>query len=180
MLGILQFLYLASAKSLEPLARDIYRVARSETQNFPLAVMSINLTKVALDALRRGQLNRFVQFLDGVEMTMSQCSYLLIDVLCFRECNSRGSVVTVLNDFYSAVFCHTFLIWTQQHKTIVDAGHILKGKKSFCAIYSDKVGKSSWRFRTGLIFRGVAIDPTCINIGRLERTEPTQCILNGR
>ena len=25
--------------------------------------------------------------------------------------------------------------------------------------------------------KGVAIDPTCINIGRLERTQPTQCIL---
>lgn len=58
MLGILQFLYLAAHPPLEPLARDIYRVSRSERQNFPLAVMSINLTKIALDSLRRGQLNR--------------------------------------------------------------------------------------------------------------------------
>ena len=27
---------------------------------------------------------------------------------------------------------------------------------------------------------GVAIDPTCVNIGRLERTLPIYCIMNGR
>lgn len=58
MLGILQFLHLVASPPLEPLARDIYRVARSERQNFPLAVMSINLTKIALDSLRRGHLNK--------------------------------------------------------------------------------------------------------------------------
>ncbi|KAK3932224.1 ELMO domain-containing protein 3 [Frankliniella fusca] len=106
MLGILQFLHLVVSPPLEPLARDIYRIARSERQNFPLAVMSINLTKIALDSLRRGQLN--------------------------KECNSQGNVIDVLNEFYAAVFCHIFLIWSHQQKTIADAGYILKDAERFC------------------------------------------------
>lgn len=49
---------------------------------------------------------------------------------CHRECNNRGNVIEVLNEFYAAVFCHIFLIWSHQQKTIVDAGYILKGIKN--------------------------------------------------
>lgn len=59
MLGLLQLLYLSNTPHLIPLARDIYRVSVDEQQNFPLAVMSLNMTRIALQALRRGELNRY-------------------------------------------------------------------------------------------------------------------------
>ncbi|CAG2064193.1 unnamed protein product [Timema podura] len=101
MFGLLQLLYLASSPHLMPLARDIYRVSLDEQQNFPLAVLSLNMTRMALQTLRQGLLN--------------------------RECNERHMVVEVLNEFYAAIFCHTLHIWTSQHKTIRDSGYVLKG-----------------------------------------------------
>nr|CAD7394087.1 unnamed protein product [Timema cristinae] len=100
MFGLLQLLYLASSPHLMPLARDIYRVSLDEQQNFPLAVLSLNMTRMALQTLRQGLLN--------------------------RECNERQMVVEVLNEFYAAIFCHTLHLWTSQHKTIRDSGYVLK------------------------------------------------------
>jgi membrane protein CcdC involved in cytochrome C biogenesis len=60
MLGLLQLLYLSNTPHLIPLARDIYRVSVDDQQNFPLAVMSLNMTRIALQALRRGELNRYL------------------------------------------------------------------------------------------------------------------------
>ena len=59
MLGLLQLLYLSNTPHLIPLARDIYRVSVDDEQNFPLAVMSLNMTRIALQALRHGELNRY-------------------------------------------------------------------------------------------------------------------------
>ena len=101
MLGLLQLLYLSNSPHLIPLARDVYRASVDENQNFPLAVMSLNMTRIALVALRHGELN--------------------------RECNHNHLVIDVVNQFYAAVFYHTLHIWMTQHKTIQDSGYVLKG-----------------------------------------------------
>lgn len=106
MLGLLQLLYLSNTPHLIPLARDIYRVSVDDQQNFPLAVMSLNMTRIALQALRHGELN--------------------------RECNHQQLVVQVVNQFYVAVFYHTLHIWTTQHKTIRDSGYVLKDVEFYC------------------------------------------------
>ncbi|KAJ9580747.1 hypothetical protein L9F63_024073 [Diploptera punctata] len=106
MLGLLQLLYLANSPHLIPLARDIYRASVDENQNFPLAVMSLNMTRIALVALRHGELN--------------------------RECNHNHLVIDVVNQFYAAVFYHTLHIWMTQHKTIRDSGYVLKDVEMYC------------------------------------------------
>lgn len=106
MLGLLQLLYLSNTPHLIPLARDIYRVSVDDEQNFPLAVMSLNMTRIALQALRHGELN--------------------------RECNHQQLVLHVVNQFYVAVFHRTLHIWTSQHKTIKDSGYVLKDVELYC------------------------------------------------
>ncbi|XP_049777647.1 ELMO domain-containing protein 3-like isoform X1 [Schistocerca cancellata] len=106
MLGMLQLLYLSSNPKLSSLARHIYRVSTDTTHSFPLAVLSFNLTRVALQALRHGQLN--------------------------RECNERQQVFDVVNEFYAAIFFHLLQVWTTQHKTIKDSGFVLKDVEWFC------------------------------------------------
>ncbi|XP_021921163.1 ELMO domain-containing protein 3-like isoform X2 [Zootermopsis nevadensis] len=106
MLGLLQLLYLSNSPHLFPLARDIYRVSADDRQNFPLAAMSLNMTRIALQALRHGELN--------------------------RECNHHQLVMEVVNQFYAAVFHHTLHIWTSQHKTIRDSGYVLKDVEFYC------------------------------------------------
>ncbi|XP_041088338.1 ELMO domain-containing protein 3 isoform X2 [Polyodon spathula] len=104
-LGLMHALYLVMDPQTLPLARDIYRLSHHPSQNFPFCVMSINITRIAIMALR--------------EETLS------------KECNRRQQVVGVLNDFYVATFLHLFQIWKTQHKTISDSGFVLKEVEVF-------------------------------------------------
>lgn len=99
-LGLMHTLYLVMDPETLPLARDIYKLSQHPTQNFPFSVMSINMTRIALHALR--------------------------EELLSRECNRRQQVVGVLNDFYVATFLHLYQVWRTQQKTISDSGFVLK------------------------------------------------------
>ena len=57
-LGLIQPLYLVMTPELFPLAKDMYLISLNESQNFPFLVLSINVTRIALHALRDGILNR--------------------------------------------------------------------------------------------------------------------------
>jgi hypothetical protein len=46
----------------------------------------------------------------------------------FRECNKRGSVLSVLNDFYHGSYQQLYTVWRNQHKTIEDSGFVLSGE----------------------------------------------------
>ncbi|XP_054258907.1 ELMO domain-containing protein 3-like isoform X2 [Macrosteles quadrilineatus] len=101
MLGLMQFLYLATNTPTRPLSLKLHTVANSETQPFPLAVLSLNVTNIALNALRAGRLN--------------------------KECNARHSVFDVLNLFYTVVINYIYVRWTGEHKSLKDSGVLLKG-----------------------------------------------------
>ena len=116
-LGILQPLYLVMTPELFPLAKDIYKLSLSENQNFPLMVLSINVSRIALHALRDGILNRQIQL--------------------------ENSIWSALNFFYVAILFHIYKVWKNEYKTIKDSGYVLKGNliifwnklvisKSFC------------------------------------------------
>ncbi|OXB73879.1 UNVERIFIED_CONTAM: hypothetical protein H355_005708, partial [Colinus virginianus] len=69
-------------------------------QNFPFCIMSVNITRLVLQALREECLS--------------------------RECNRRQQVIAVLNDLYAAAFLQLYRVWKSQHKTIADSGFLLK------------------------------------------------------
>ena len=48
-----------------------------------------------------------------------------------RECNSRGNVRHVLNEFFAAVLFYIYHIWRTQRKSITDSGYLIKGKSNF-------------------------------------------------
>ena len=62
-LGLLTTLYLVTEYRMHGLALEIYKLSQHETQNFPFAIMSINITRIALQTLREGKLNKWVQSL---------------------------------------------------------------------------------------------------------------------
>ncbi|KAK3738674.1 hypothetical protein QZH41_009122 [Actinostola sp. cb2023] len=105
LLGLLNLLYLVTDDRLHSLALDIYKLSQHETQNFPFCIMSINITRIALQALREEKLN--------------------------KECNKRRSVISAFCDFYVAIFYHIYQIWKHQHKTISDSGFVLKEGEKF-------------------------------------------------
>uniref|UniRef100_A0A3B4BG81 ELMO domain-containing protein n=1 Tax=Periophthalmus magnuspinnatus TaxID=409849 RepID=A0A3B4BG81_9GOBI len=98
-LGLMHSLYFVMDPEMLPLARDIYKLSLHPTQNFPFSVMSINMTRIALQVLREEALS---------------------------ECNRRQQVVGVLNEFYVATYLHLYQLWKTQQKTIADSGFVLK------------------------------------------------------
>ncbi|XP_041476841.1 ELMO domain-containing protein 3-like isoform X1 [Lytechinus variegatus] len=105
-LGLLTLLdFLMDSQKLA-LAKDIYRLSQHETQNFPFCVMSINMTRIALQTLREECLS--------------------------RECNRRKQVFGVINDFYASLFLQLYQTWKQQRKTIHDSGFVIKELEASC------------------------------------------------
>ncbi|XP_018949014.2 ELMO domain-containing protein 3-like isoform X1 [Cyprinus carpio] len=104
-LGLMHTLYFVMDPEILPLAREIYKLSQHSVQNFPFCVMSINMTRIALHALREEVLS--------------------------KECNRRQQVVAVLNDFYVATFLYLYQLWKSQQKTISDSGHVLKEVELF-------------------------------------------------
>ncbi|NXG74308.1 ELMD3 protein, partial [Baryphthengus martii] len=105
MLGLMQMLFFVMDSQMLPLAREIFRLSQHETQarppaNFPFSVMSVNITRIVLQALREERLS--------------------------RECNRRRQVVAVLNDLYAAAFLRLYRVWKGQRKTVVDSDSLLK------------------------------------------------------
>ncbi|KAL4232066.1 ELMO domain-containing protein 3 [Mactra antiquata] len=101
--GILSLLNLISLlkdpKTLQ-LASDIYRLSLHPVQNFPFCIMGINLSRIVIQALREGMLN--------------------------KECNRRQDVFSVINDFYTALYLQMYQVWKTKGKTIADSGFVIK------------------------------------------------------
>ena len=104
LLGLLQILFLILSPETNLLAKEIYRLSVDRRQHFPFAVMSTNITQIALQVLREGLLN--------------------------KECNEAKCVLKVFNWFYSGVFYRLYRIWREQNKTIIDSGYVLRGMSS--------------------------------------------------
>ncbi|XP_051924080.1 ELMO domain-containing protein 3 [Hippocampus zosterae] len=104
-LGLMHTLYFVMDPETLPLARDIYKLSQHPTLNFPFSVMSINMTRIALQVLREEALS--------------------------KECNRRQQVVGVLNEFYVATYLHLYQLWKTQQKTIADSGYVIKEVELF-------------------------------------------------
>ncbi|KAM4576748.1 ELMO domain-containing protein 3 isoform 1-T4 [Odontesthes bonariensis] len=136
-LGLMHTLYFVMDPETLPLARDIYKLSQHSTQNFPFSVMSINMTRIALQVLREEALS--------------------------KECNRRQQVVGVLNEFYVATYLHLFQLWKTQQKTIADSGYVLKEVKLFAKKNPKQMLRRLEDFlkerRAGGIPRGTSPDP---------------------
>ena len=96
--ALMQLLFLVSAHL--PAALEMYRLSIDPIHNFPFCLVSINVTRIAVQALREEKLS---------------------DV-----CNKQMQVVKVVNDFYLATFWHFYTIWKQERKTMSESGYVIK------------------------------------------------------
>ncbi|XP_042880854.1 ELMO domain-containing protein 3-like [Penaeus japonicus] len=106
LLGLVHALHLLTYEAVLPLARDIFRLSHDQHSQFPFMVLSINVTRISLQTLREGHLN--------------------------KECNSRGNVRHVLNEYFTAVMFHIYWIWKTECKTIKDSGFLIKDAEAYC------------------------------------------------
>ena len=87
--GIMQLIYLLD-RSL-PLTLEMFTYSREGTYQFPFAIVSINLTQIALNSLRDGCLTKL--------------------------CNKHDQVFITLNEYYMAMFHRFFLLWKSQRQS---------------------------------------------------------------
>ncbi|XP_021960998.1 ELMO domain-containing protein 3 isoform X2 [Folsomia candida] len=113
MFGALQMLYLSSSQETkETLAPEIFELSRHPIHQFPLAVLSLNVTKMTLDAFRDGLLNRF--------------------------CHKEGSAIFVVNQFYLAIMYRIYRKWKDKRMTIHDSCYLLKAVEKWCRTHPKK------------------------------------------
>ena len=63
MFALLNCIYFVTDSKVKGLSRDTYHLSQDEVQNFPFCVMSINMTRITLQLLREGKLNRYVDIM---------------------------------------------------------------------------------------------------------------------
>ena len=103
MLGLTQLLCLVTRNF--PNAAAIHSLSRDQTQEFPMAPLSINLTHIALRAVRSGLLN--------------------------KEARRLGSVWAAADAFYCGAFYEFYSRWKNGGKTIMDSGHVKRELEDF-------------------------------------------------
>ena len=101
MLGLLHMLYFAENHFDE--ARRIHLLAKDPFQNFPLMATSLNMTLIAMRALRDGRL--------------------------FRSANRSGSPLLAAAELYMALFHRMYERWKGENLTIARFGHVLQDLK---------------------------------------------------
>ena len=99
-----------------PLAHKIFKMSLDPVQNFPFCLMSINMTRISLQALMDNKLSKM--------------------------CNRRKEVVSVINEFYLAVFLYLYQIWKNEHKTMLDSGHVINDVEIYAFKHPVKLLKS--------------------------------------
>jgi len=104
-LGLVQALYLVVTPEMLLFGQDVYKLSRQESQEFPLMVLSLNITRITLHILRDGLLNRYISIEDDVW--------------------------TTVNFFYCSLLYHVYYIWKSQFKTISNSGFVLQEAESF-------------------------------------------------
>lgn len=100
LLGLVNLLQFLKDPKTQGIANDIYRLSLHPTQNFPFCVMGINMSRITLQTLREELLN--------------------------KECNRRGEVMNVVNEFYVGLYLQMYQVWKNQGKTIQDSGYVIK------------------------------------------------------
>ncbi|XP_023395155.2 ELMO domain-containing protein 3 isoform X1 [Loxodonta africana] len=99
-LALLHLLYLVMDSKTLLMAQEILQLSRHHIQQFPFCLMSVNITRIVIQALREECLT--------------------------RECNRQQKVIPVVNSFYAATFLRLAHVWRTQQKTISDSGFVLK------------------------------------------------------
>lgn len=86
----------------EQIALSAFKLSQNEVQNFPFALIGINISQICLQTLRQGHLNRIL--------------------------NSKNDVFNTFNLFYCSMFLKFFQLWSDGKRTIMDSDLVLKGE----------------------------------------------------
>ncbi|XP_002160272.3 ELMO domain-containing protein 3 isoform X1 [Hydra vulgaris] len=113
MLGLISVLDFIQSPATLGLASKIYSLSQDLVQNFPFCIMSINVTRISLQILREGKLNKL-------------CNSKLKEKRNLYAENNDNIVYDTFRELYTAIFYKIFSIWNNEAKTMADSGYVLK------------------------------------------------------
>ena len=99
-LGLVQALYLVMTPEILPFTQDLYRLSRLDGQEFPLLVLSLNMTRITVQVVRDGILN--------------------------KQLAAEEEVWTTANFFYAALLYQVYQHWRLNNLTIRDCGPLIQ------------------------------------------------------
>ena len=99
-LGLVQALFLVITPEILPFSQDLYKLSRKEGQEFPLLVLSLNMTRITVQAVRDGILN--------------------------RQLAAEEDVWRTVNFFYCSLLHQVYTNWRQRNLTIRDCGPLIQ------------------------------------------------------
>jgi hypothetical protein len=105
-LSIFHLLYLTDSKDRLEMATKIFSLSQSSEYPFPFCVLSINITRIALSALREGYLT--------------------------KECRKEGAVINVVNRFYASALYHYYEEFRKKKLSFKDLGSVLANTETYC------------------------------------------------
>uniref|UniRef100_A0A7S0WUW0 ELMO domain-containing protein n=1 Tax=Chlamydomonas leiostraca TaxID=1034604 RepID=A0A7S0WUW0_9CHLO len=103
-LGLLQLAHLHQHEAQN--AQKIFTLSHSKAHEFPLAPVSLNITKFMFQAMRKGDLNSSI--------------------------NAAGSAVEVANKFYVGAMYAFYDAWVDGKKTMTESGFVIKAIDQMC------------------------------------------------
>ena len=105
-LSLCHLLYLVDVKDRLTLAHKIYQLSKSSHNPFPFCVLCINISRIALAALREGYLT--------------------------KECRREGAVISVVSHFFVATLFYYYENYRRRQLTLHELGDFLHNVESFC------------------------------------------------
>ncbi|XP_060043306.1 ELMO domain-containing protein 3 isoform X2 [Erinaceus europaeus] len=148
-LALLHLLYLVMDSKTLPMAQEIFRLSHHHIQQFPFCLMSVNITRIAIQALREDCLS--------------------------RECNRQQKVVPVVNSFYAATFLRLAHVWRTQQKTISDSGFVLKDLEVLAKKCPRRLLKTLEVYLTG----GASVQASLLGAQKLHTTHAKDLTFTG-
>ena len=106
LLSLLHLIYLVDSPDRLALAHKVYKLSQADESSFPFCVLSINITRIAMSALREGYLT--------------------------RECHHEGACITVVSRFYTATLYHYYELYRRQGRSRKEVGQLLHRTELHC------------------------------------------------
>ena len=100
LLGLMQLVYFLGNSHTFHFCKEIFRYCHRDTHVIPFCVLAFSFSKLSLEALESGTLNKL--------------------------CNKREQVLVVVNEFYMAAFHHYYLNWKASQKSILQLGLLMQ------------------------------------------------------
>jgi len=116
MLGLLTTLHFVTSSNTKTLASNIYQLSRHEIQNFPFCVMSINITRISLQVLRSGKINK-------------ECNQRLKQRQKSKQKYTNDidlTVYDVFQELYESIFYKLYTVWKNEGKTMTESGFVIR------------------------------------------------------